>query len=100
MGGFKHVPKVVGAVFVGDDNDGYLGVVFYRVGTVGCVGEVLCRISRKGLEYRFSVAASARYSRPKQHMFVPLHQVRLPALQCIALDCARLLRGMVERKAG
>lgn len=51
------VPEVVGAVFVGDNNDGHLGVVFYRVGAVGCVGEVLDGISRKGLEYRFSVAA-------------------------------------------
>jgi hypothetical protein len=38
------IPEVVGAIFVGHDDNGDLGIVFYRVDAVGCIGKVLLDI--------------------------------------------------------
>lgn len=48
------LPEVVRAVFVGDNDDGDLGVILDRVGAVGRVRKVLLDVGRQALEDRFS----------------------------------------------
>jgi len=44
------LPEIVGAVFVGDDDDGDLGIVFYRVYAIRGIRKVLFHVGSEALE--------------------------------------------------
>lgn len=94
------LPKIVGAVFVGYDDDGELRVVLNRVHAISRVREVLLDICSQALQSRLPVAQSACDAMLGRRLFSShVHKFVMFALENIALYAARLLRSMVEVEA-
>lgn len=76
------LPVVVGAVFIGDDDDGDLGIVLDRVGAVSGVGEVFLGVRTEGFQNRFAASWSAVCDStklsPNQSVFLTPSQTALP----------------------